>query len=51
MDLKISPAIFLFLDMAKLASAAVYPSPIAAPIAPTPMHIPPPTKAATFTHV
>jgi hypothetical protein len=51
MDLKISPAIFLFLDMAKLASAAVCPSPIAAPIAPIPMHIPPPVKAATFTHI
>jgi hypothetical protein len=49
MFLKISPEIFGFLETARLAWAAVYPSPTAAPTAPRPMAIPPPANAATLT--
>ena len=51
MALKISPENFGLRDMASLAHAAVCPSPIAAPMAPKPMAIPPPLNAATFTQV
>jgi hypothetical protein len=51
MDLKISPDNLGFRPMASLAHAAVNPSPIAAPMAPKPIAIPPPLKAATLIQV
>ena len=51
MFLKISPDILGLRATAMLAMAAVLPSPIAAPMAPNPIAMPPPVNAATCTIV
>ena len=43
------PELSGFSEIAELACAAVYPSPMAAPMAPIPMAIPLPVYAAAFT--